>query len=290
MLYSIKDLEIFSGIMAHTIRIWEIRYKAFTPLRTDTNMRRYTDEDLKKILNIAILKRNGYRISKILSLSNEELKTKVFDIYTNSTDPNKYVDKLVSAMVELDESKFSKAFSESILYYTLEEAIVKVLFPFIERTGILWQTDYVTTVQKRFVTYLLRQKLIVAIDGQVFAESDSSKTFALFLPQNKYNEIDLLLHMYLIKRKGHKAIYLGESVTIQELDKLSQNIKIDYFVTTTIPATEDKQERYLTSLFKTIPNEHLILSSSLEMEDIENFPNLILVRDVSMFKELLKSI
>ncbi len=290
MLYSIKDLEVFSGIMAHTIRIWEIRYKAFIPLRTDTNMRRYTEEDLKKILNIAILKRNGYRISKILKLDNKELKNKVFDIYTNSTDPNKYVDSLVSAMIDLDEPKFSKAFSESILFYTLEEAIIKVLFPFIERTGILWQTDYVTTVQKRFVTYLLRQKLIVAIDGQLFAEAEESKSFALFLPNNKYNEIDLLLHMYLIKRKGHKAIYLGESVTVKELDKLTQKMEIDYFLTTTIPATEDKQERYLTSLFKVLPNEQLILSSSLEIEDTENFPNLILVRDVNMFRELLKSI
>ena len=290
MLYSIKDLEIFSGIMAHTIRIWEVRYKAFTPIRTDTNIRRYTDEDLKKILNIAILKRNGYRISKILKLDNQELKNKVFDLYTNTNDPNKYVDKLVAAMIDLDENKFGQAFSDSILYYTLEEAIVKVFFPFIERTGILWQTDYVTTVQKRYVTYLLRQKLIVAIDGQLPEENENSKTFALFLPDNKYNEIDLLLHLYLIKRKGHKAIYLGESVTLKELEKLTQITKIDYFLTTTIPATEDKQERYLNSLFKEIPKAQLILSSSLEMEDTENFPNMVLIRDVSMFRELLKGI
>jgi DNA-binding transcriptional MerR regulator len=64
--YSIKDLEQLSGIKAHTLRIWEQRYDILKPTRTDTNIRTYDDVDLKLVLNIALLKEHGYKISKSL--------------------------------------------------------------------------------------------------------------------------------------------------------------------------------------------------------------------------------
>ena len=56
--YSIKDLENFTGIKAHTIRIWEKRYSVVEPKRTDTNIRYYDDDDLKKLLNVSILNKS----------------------------------------------------------------------------------------------------------------------------------------------------------------------------------------------------------------------------------------
>ncbi|MFW5645114.1 MAG: MerR family transcriptional regulator [Bacteroidota bacterium] len=53
--YSIKDLEKLSGIKAHTLRIWEKRYNLVEPKRTETNIRYYDDDDLKRIMNIALL-------------------------------------------------------------------------------------------------------------------------------------------------------------------------------------------------------------------------------------------
>ena len=50
--YSIKDLENLTGIKAHTLRIWEKRYQILEPKRTETNIRYYNNDDLKKILNI----------------------------------------------------------------------------------------------------------------------------------------------------------------------------------------------------------------------------------------------
>jgi DNA-binding transcriptional MerR regulator len=63
--FTIKDLEKISGIKAHTIRIWEQRYEFLKPNRTDTNIRCYTNEDLKRVLNIAFLNKYGFKISHI---------------------------------------------------------------------------------------------------------------------------------------------------------------------------------------------------------------------------------
>ena len=76
--YSIKGIEKISGIKAHTIRMWERRYGLVIPKRTDTNIRFYSDENLKDILNISILNQNGLKISKIAKLSvNEEIAYKL---------------------------------------------------------------------------------------------------------------------------------------------------------------------------------------------------------------------
>ena len=75
--YTIKDLERLSGVKAHTLRIWEQRYEILNPERTDTNIRYYTNSDLKRILSISLLNNNGYKISNIALLNEEGLKQEV---------------------------------------------------------------------------------------------------------------------------------------------------------------------------------------------------------------------
>ena len=78
--FSIKDLENFSGIKAHTIRIWEKRYRVLEPDRTISNIRTYNEAELKKILNVAYLNRNGFKISRIAELSDDELTSQVMAV------------------------------------------------------------------------------------------------------------------------------------------------------------------------------------------------------------------
>ena len=47
--YTISDLETLSGIKAHTIRIWEKRYHIISPSRSNTNIRFYSNDDLKRL-------------------------------------------------------------------------------------------------------------------------------------------------------------------------------------------------------------------------------------------------
>ena len=66
--FSIKNLEHLSGIKAHTIRIWEKRYDLFLPERTETNIRLYNLDSLQKLLNVSMLYKNGFKISKIAKM------------------------------------------------------------------------------------------------------------------------------------------------------------------------------------------------------------------------------
>jgi len=229
--YSIKDLEKLSGIKAHTIRIWEKRYKLVEPARTSTNIRYYTDEDLKKLLNVSMLNRYGFRISNIVAMSQEEMNRRLTDISLHDSDYDLEVENLVLSMIELDESRFERILSSSIVKYGFEETMTGILHRFFEKIGVLWQTGTITPAQEHFVSNLIRQKLIKAIDNLKFPDAINLKSFLLFLPENEYHEIGLLFFHYLIKKHGHQVIYLGQNVPIHDLKEIATLREIDFLFT-----------------------------------------------------------
>ena len=198
--YSIKDLEKLTGIKAHTIRMWEKRYKFLMPERTLTNIRFYSDQDLRSFLNISILNRNGYKISRIVKMKSTEINKKILEITENVHDFDNQVESLIVAMSELDEMKFDKILTTSIIKLGLENTVTQIIYPFFEKIGVLWQIGTINPGQEHFVSNLIRQKLIIAIDGQYDTLAADAKLFLLFLPDGEYHEIGLLYSHYLIKK------------------------------------------------------------------------------------------
>ena len=230
--YSIKDLEQLTGIKAHTLRIWEKRHKVVQPQRTQTNIRFYTDEDLRKLLNISILNRHGHKISSIASLQNEDLNRKIISISNTSFEIESHLEGMMVAMLELDEQKFEKLLNSIILNLGFEDTVTKVLSPFFEKIGILWQIGTINPAQEHFISNLIRQKMIVAIDGLMRPSNlPDKKTFLLYLHETELHELSLLYYSYLIQKKGHKVIYLGQMVPLDDLSLIAQIQAPDIIVT-----------------------------------------------------------
>jgi DNA-binding transcriptional MerR regulator len=247
--YSIKDLEKLTGIKAHTIRIWEKRYDIVNPHRTSTNIRFYTDMDLKKLMNVASLVRFGLKISSLSGLSYEELNEKIVETYHNPFASNSFIDQLVVAMTDLDDKKFNFILSNATLDKGFENTIIEVIFPFMERLGLLWQTGNINSAHERFVMNILRQKLIVAIDGLFFQPDINSKLFVMFLPKDEFHEIELLFFRYIIRKNGHKIVYLGQSIPILDLKDIVSIKNPDYlFTCINLPQHEAEVKMYLSKL------------------------------------------
>lgn len=249
-MYSIKDLEQITGIKAHTLRIWEKRYHIVSPQRTDSNIRFYSDEDLKKLLNISILNRHGFKISNLAKLCHETLTEKIVSLSTIADDFESQIEGFVLAMIEMDENKFERLLNNLIMNLGFEDTFLRVIYPFFEKVGILWQVGTISPSQEHFISNLIRQKLIVAIDGVVaVSDNKAHKTFILFLPENEMHELGLLFYSYLIQKRGHKVIYLGQSVPFQDLQKVVSIHNADALLTsiTTQPYNSDL-ETYLAKL------------------------------------------
>jgi MerR family transcriptional regulator, light-induced transcriptional regulator len=165
--YLIKDLEQLSGIKAHTLRIWEQRYNLLSPKRTDTNIRFYDDDDLKLILNVALLNDNGYKISKIAAMDSEVMRSEVMKLTDRTLTHDDQIHALTICMIEMDEDRFDKVLSTNILKLGFEQTMMNIIYPFMSKIGVLWQTGSINPAHEHFISNLVRQKLIVAIDGQV---------------------------------------------------------------------------------------------------------------------------
>ncbi len=290
--YSIKELENLSGIKAHTIRIWEKRYGIIKPARTDTNIRFYCDEDLKRLLNIAILNRHGMRISDISKLSDPEMSEKVINVSSDSSSPESSVENLIIAMVEMDEFKFDRILSRYIMHEGFENTVIKVIFPFFEKIGILWQTGAINPAHEHFVSNLFKQKLMVAIDNIVVPEQQSNKKFILFLPEGEYHELALLFYNYLIKKSGKLVYYLGSSIPFNDLLETIKMVEADYLFTA-ITSSLNKEELidYLNNLSDKFSIRKIFVTGLQVKENIVRFPSSVLKVSSPMdFAETLKNL
>lgn len=230
--YNIKDIEQLSGIKAHTLRIWEKRYSIIEPKRTNTNIRFYDDEDLKKILNISMLNRNGYKISKIAGLTNERLNSEVLNISDDSELYHIQIGELIKSMIDFDEFLFEKTFNKAIIQIGFQETLLKIIYPFFKKIGILWLTGNIDPAQEHFISNLVRLKVISAIDSIPDYPNRNSETFVLFLQDNQWHEMGLLISSYLIKKNGHRSIYLGRSLPHESVQKMDGTVSFNNIVTT----------------------------------------------------------
>ncbi len=259
--YSIKDLEHLSGIKAHTLRIWEQRYSFIKPKRTDTNIRYYSDEDLKLVLNISLLKNNGHKISKIAKMSENDIADEVYKITEKKLTYSEQIHALTISMVELNENRFEKIMGTNILQLGFERTMVNIIFPFLHRIGVLWQTGAINPAHEHFITNLVRQKLLVAIDGQFEDYSDTAKKFMLFLPDGELHEISLLFANYLIKARKNKTIYLGQSMPLSDLKEIYNKHKPEFmFSVITNSPSQDRIQGYINQLSEAFPESDILLT------------------------------
>lgn len=259
--YSIKDLEQLSGIKAHTLRIWEQRYNIINPKRTDTNIRTYDDNDLKLVLNIALLKDHDYKISEIAKLSLEELSKEVLAISDKQLNYPDQIHALTIAMIDIDEERFEKIMSTNILQFGFESTMINIIYPFLSRIGTLWVTGSIGPAQEHFITNLIRQKIIVAIDGQIIKPNADSKKYILYTPEGEFHEIPLLFANFILRARNNKVIYLGQSMPFSELQFICQHHKPDclFTVITSTPG-QDEIQQYVNKLGESFPDVKILLT------------------------------
>jgi DNA-binding transcriptional MerR regulator len=257
--YSIKELEKLSGIKAHTIRIWEKRHKIIAPARTTTNIRFYSDDDLKKLINVSLLNNNGIKISRIADMSLDEMNRKVLEMSELHNDAAVHIDQLVLAMIGLEEELFEKNVNTVILRYGFEKTVSDIIYPFLEKIGILWQTQNITPAHEHFISNLIRQKIIVAIDGLTLPAKGSRKAL-LYLPEGEMHELGLLFYNFLARKAGYRTYYLGQNVPHEDLAAIVSVHMPDMLITVITSPLPGGAASYLTTLAAGFPGVTILAS------------------------------
>ena len=289
--FSIKNLETFSGIKAHTLRIWEKRYNLLEPERTETNIRRYSLDNLRKLLNVTLLYNHGFKISKISCLSLEEISVSVSNIALKENSEQIAINALKLAMINFDCELFNKTYDEFISHSKFEFIFMDVFMPLMKELGILWQTGAISATHEHFITNLIKQKIHVQTERVQLSikKNTDHPVFVLFLPENEIHELGILYLNYLTLSKGLRTILLGQSIQISSLENLYTYKKSFNFVTYLTVEPNKKEIMPYLNLF----NEKLLLNTNSKLIifgpqqtkiDINNLPNKIeLYRSVQSF-------
>ena len=252
--FSIRDMENLSGIKAHTIRIWEKRYNLFSPERTSTNIRTYSLKSLQKLLNITLLYHNGYKISKIAKLPENEIPVIVREIVAKNSEKDHAINAFKLSMINFDQALFFNTYNSLLSERSFRAIFTEVFIPLLNELGLLWQTDTISPSHEHFITNLIKQKIYINTEKlQIIEPTRKDKVFVLFLPENEIHELGLLFLNYEIVLKGYKSIYLGQTMPIENLVDLLKYYENLHFVSYfTVSPTKDEISKYIQKFTATL--------------------------------------
>lgn len=277
--FTIKDLENFSGIKAHTIRIWEKRYNLFEPKRTDSNIRYYDIDSLKKLLNVSLLYNNGLKISKIANLPEAKIALSVRELVFNKGAGSQASVSFKLAMLNFDEDLFNQTYNGLISQTSFRNIFTEVFIPFLNEIGILWQVHSITPAHEHFISHLIKQKILINTEKLQFLQPNrTGKKFVLYLPMNEIHELGLLYMHFELLFHGYHSVYLGQSVPVENLNDLQKVFDEICFLTyLTVEPSKETVEEYLQQVYSEIlkdTNDTLwVLGSKLAQFDSDSFKN-----------------
>lgn len=289
--FTIKELENLSGIKAHTIRVWEQRYSFLKPQRTSTNIRYYTNEELKIVLNIALLNKYGYKISHINKMRPDELTEKLISLSNSQAQQERIINELLQLTIDMNIERLEATLNQYVSAKGIDKVITQIIFPFLEKIGILWLANHVHPAQEHLVTNIVRQKLIVGIEG-AFTHLSAAKTVLLYLPEGEYHELGLLYIHYLLKCKGINVLYLGANVPMKDLEFVAAVKKPDFIYThLTTVASNFNFEKFLAHLHGNFPSCAVVISGPIIHNYKKKIPSTISVcRSLTDFMDFVSRI
>ena len=229
--YSITDIEKLTGIRAHTLRAWEQRYDLIVARRSENNVRYYLEEDLRELYNVALLNHHGHRISRIAAMTPAERAAEVAALSSLNISADTRLDALALSTLEMDPEKFGLIVDMNIEQRGFEETMMEVIYPLLDKLGVLYFTGSITAVQESFVGSLIRQKILAATDRLPPRAPDNLPSFTLFLPEDERQELSMLFLQYLLKSRGFRVLYLGGDVSPSDLGDACRIARTDYLFT-----------------------------------------------------------
>tara|TARA_A100001011_G_scaffold365435_1_gene417120 strand:- start:826 stop:1749 length:924 start_codon:yes stop_codon:yes gene_type:complete len=289
--FSIKNLENLSGIKAHTLRIWEKRYNLLQPERTNTNIRRYSLESLKRLLNVTLLYNHGFKISKIASLNKDEIPELIRSIALKSNSEQVAINAFKLAMINFDYELFDRNYNEILQHNDFQYLFLNVFMPLMRELGILWQTGAISPSHEHFITNLIKQKLHLQTENlQRNIKFDKTQPiFVIFLPENEIHELGVLYLNFLVINSGFRTIFLGQSLQTSSLETLySYNSKFYFMTYLTVEPNKEEIMPFLNNFYNNLlkgRDSRLLIFGPQQIEiDSELLPTQIeLYRSVEAF-------
>jgi MerR family transcriptional regulator, light-induced transcriptional regulator len=276
--FSIRQIELLTGIKSHTLRIWEQRYDFFKAPRKESNLRFYTNEDLKKLLCISFLYHNGWKVSRIAALSDEEVAAEVERIPLGKENYPTAIQHLLKAAIDFNEAGFTAVLSDLQPKIGFEALISEVCYPYLNRVGLLWDTSKIIPAQEHFSSYIIQARVISETE-KLSPTQNGEPEIVLFCPEEEFHELPLLFINYLLRKHGWRVLYLGPNIRLKDLEEAARLPGISHLYLHLITNfTGISIDEYFETLRRAFPDKIIVASGRSLEQSQRNFVNLHLLR------------
>ncbi len=288
--YSVAQVEALTGIKAHTLRIWERRYDFLSPMRTPTNIRYYSDEELKKLINFGILVRNGYRVSKLNQMAQEQVYEEVTKVLADpASESSDDMKGLTLSMLEMNEEDFDNIFERQVIKKGFLRAITESIYPFLQFVGVLWTTNKAMIAQEHYISNLIRQKIVGAIE-RLAIPSKGAMSIVLFQLEGEEHEIGLLLASFMAKEMGFNVYYLGLGVPVANIERVIEIAQPDLLMTIFVNPKIKKVNAFVKAIIKGNDVPFVLSGSAENLNAVVDSEQLLKVSDPLEFQSYLERI
>ncbi len=220
--HSIKIAARKSGLTPHVIRIWEKRYDAVSPDRTDTNRRLYSDAEIERLALLHAATRAGHSIGNVAQLPTETLR----ELVATPTPafvpkPNEdrtvapMIDEALTAVLANDTPQLEQILSRAAVQLGSHGLLERMIAPLAHRVGDLWQDGTITAAHEHFVSAVIRNFLIR--HSKPYPASGSAPTIVVATPAGQVHELGAVMVAAAANDLGWRVIYLGTSLPALEI-------------------------------------------------------------------------
>jgi MerR family transcriptional regulator, light-induced transcriptional regulator len=242
--FSIRIASRESGVTPFVIRAWERRYCAVKPIRTSSNQRRYTQENIRRL---KLLKRSvdlGYRIGDIADMSddalNELIEGQTFKKPVSSEghsagqtfetndqpqsnvsysgavlDSTSWVQRSINLIQDMNESGLEVLLSRASISMSMPEYLDNVILPLTKAVGDKWHTGELRISQEHMATWVIKS-IVSGLLRSHRARSDAPM-MVVTTPAGQRHEIGAMAVALSGAHSGWNVTYLGPDLPAEEI-------------------------------------------------------------------------
>lgn len=268
--HSIGAVAHRTGLSPHVIRVWEKRYGAVTPTRTETNRRVYAETEVSRLELLRAATDAGHSIGQIARLPVPQLQSLVTDQRTieqphrNPTRPPSSsragtgFEESIAAIRHLDGPGLERIFERSLVSLGSNGFLVQLISPLAQAIGNLWREGIITAAHEHFATVIIRSFL-----SQAFRSSTAPSNAPILIvttPSGQIHEMGALIVSAAATALGWRVTYLGPNLPAAEIaGAATQNHACAVALSLVYPEDDPLIGDELRSLRKLLPTETAIL-------------------------------
>jgi DNA-binding transcriptional MerR regulator len=229
-----------TGLSADVVRVWERRYAAITPDRTDGNARRYSSADIERLTCLRDAVAAGHSISAIANLPDAALRA-LAQPANAATETNPTLGPYLEAIERLDMPRAEAILARASQLLGPRQVVHELVIPLLREVGERWHAGDLSIAQEHAVSAQVRAHLATLVRNTALPTGAPRMIFAT--PPGHRHEMGALMAAVLASSRGVSPVYLGPDVPFEELALACKRARAEVVVLSVLLEKSDPLER-----------------------------------------------